>query len=268
MRQDCFSSEWVELFGLSRCRLPFARHLRSLWLCVCVCCYVCREERELKKLHANDASRSWELKQLVGWSLSEVFFLAFQNVFAGIDGLILLSACGQLAHSSLGLAIRASCPSLSSVTFVCMCVCVCVRESVLAVVCVSARRTMPSVCLYSDREIALSLLTLSLCITGQSCVCVCVCVCVCLCVWETVIQWLWVTVGLHCVHFRVLCRAIGQIFACATPTMQCWWPVSLHWSEQWNQYIIQQVAQSLKSTMLNYFSWTFDVTLRPFIHSF
>ena len=93
----------------------------------------------------------------------------------------------ELVHSSLGLAIY---PSFLSIlvfththththTHTQIPVCVCV-EGVLAVVCVSAWRTMPSVCLYSDREIALSLLTLSLCITGQlHCVCVCVCVCVC-----------------------------------------------------------------------------------------
>lgn len=46
MRQDCFSSGWVELFGLSCCRL-FARRLKSL----CMCCYACREVKELENAH-------------------------------------------------------------------------------------------------------------------------------------------------------------------------------------------------------------------------
>lgn len=49
MRHDCFSSGWVELFGLSCCRLPLARRLDS----VCVCCYVCMEERELVEMQMN-----------------------------------------------------------------------------------------------------------------------------------------------------------------------------------------------------------------------
>lgn len=57
---------------------------------------------------------------------------------------------------------------------------------VFAATCVSTWKTMPSVCLYSDREIALSLLTHSLCISGQLCVRVCVRACVC--EDETVIQ--------------------------------------------------------------------------------
>jgi len=45
---DCFSSGWVELFGLSCCRRPYARR-------VCVCallcaCHVWRKKKELEKM--------------------------------------------------------------------------------------------------------------------------------------------------------------------------------------------------------------------------
>lgn len=87
--------------------------------------------------------------------------------------------------------------------------CVCLLEVVLVVSCVSTWRTMPSVCLYSDREIALSLLTLSLHHRA-----------IALCVWEeeTVSQSFWVTVTPLCAFQGSLVSIVANLCMCTLRT--------------------------------------------------
>lgn len=146
MRLDCFSSGWVELFGLSFFQLPSARVLRpdGLWAWYSVC--------------SVNRNVMLQPKTICFWLILFIYlFFTFSSPFL---------------HLWLTVAFpldsrRLSFPSLHILCRISLC------PGVRAVACVSAWRTMPSVCLYSDREIALSLLTLSLCITRQSCVCVC-----------------------------------------------------------------------------------------------